>query len=132
VLDAPVCLEDIMPTVLDLAGVPIPASVDGRSVVPLLTGKQPTWRPYLHGEHAGTAHFLTDGVEKYIWFAADGREQFFNLKDDPTECHDLSRTVNLAEWRNRLIRELRNRPEGFTDGKKLIAGCRYAPVIPGR
>jgi len=135
VLDHPVCLEDIMPTVLDLAGVKIPASVDGQSVVPLLTGKPTTWRPYLHGEHAGTAHFLTDGIEKYIWFAVNGREQFFNLKDDPKECSDLARTgrssKRVAFWRQRLIEQLRGRPEGFTDGKKLIPGRRYEPVIPG-
>ena len=136
VLDQPVCLEDIMPTVLDLAGVPIPASVEGRSVVPLLTGQSTAWRPYLHGEHAGTAHFLTDGIEKYIWFAADGREQFFNLKDDPKECVDLTRNgrsaARVADWRQRLIEQLQGRPEGFTDGKKLIAGRRYEAVVPHR
>ena len=136
VLDQPVCLEDIMPTVLDLAGVPIPTSVEGRSVVPLLTGQPTQWRPYLHGEHAGTAHFLTDGIEKYIWFAADGREQFFNLKDDPKECVDLARngraTARVADWRQRLIEQLRGRPEGFTDGKKLITGRCYEAVLPSR
>lgn len=129
VIDQPVCLEDVMPTVLDLAGVKIPKSVDGRSVVPLLNGKS-QWRPYLHGEHAGTAHFLTDGVEKYIWWPADGREQFFDLRDDPTECRDLARTADLKPWRKRLIEKLRGRPEGFTDGKKLIPGRPYAPIIP--
>jgi arylsulfatase len=136
VLDQPVCLEDIMPTVLDLAGVPIPTSVEGRSIVPLLTGQPTQWRPYLHGEHAGTAHFLTDGIEKYIWFAADGREQFFNLKDDPKECVDLARngraTARVADWRQRLIEQLRGRPEGFTDGKKLITGRCYEAVLPSR
>ena len=136
VLDQPVCLEDIMPTVLDLAGVPIPASVEGRSVVPLLTGQPTAWRPFLHGEHAGTAHFLTDGIEKYIWFAADGRDQFFNLKDDPKDCVDLARNgrtaARVADWRQRLIEQLRGRPEGFTDGKKLIAGRRYEAVVPHR
>ncbi|MEI8062735.1 MAG: arylsulfatase [Verrucomicrobiota bacterium] len=136
VLDQPVCLEDIMPTVLDLAGVPIPTSVEGRSVVPLLTGQPTQWRPYLHGEHAGTAHFLTDGIEKYIWFAADGREQFFDLKDDPKECSDLTRNSNsnarVALWRERLIEQLRGRPEGFIDEGKLIAGRRYEAVVPRR
>jgi arylsulfatase A-like enzyme len=134
VLDAPVCLEDIMPTVLEMADAKIPKSVEGRSLVPLLRGTNTKWRPYLHGEHAGAAHFLTDGIEKYIWFAADGREQFFNLRNDPTECRDLARNGNatkrIAIWRERLIEELRNRPEGFSDGKKLIAGRKYEPVVP--
>ena len=40
--------------------------------------------------------------------------------------------ANLAPWRKRLIVELRNRPEGFTDGKQLIPGRPYVPVIPQR
>jgi len=34
----------------------------------------------------------------------------------------------LAEWRGRLIRRLSNRPEGFTDGTKLIPGRPYPPL----
>lgn len=132
VLEQPVCLEDIMPTVLDLAGVEIPKSVDGRSLVPLLRGQRTQWRSYLHGEHAPNMHYLTDGVEKYAWFVADGREQLFNLREDPTECHDLSRVAKhskrVAFWRQRLIEELRSRPEGFTDGKKLVSGRTYTAI----
>src|SRR5687767_4768867 len=42
-LDAPASLMDIMPTVLDLAGVPAPYPLDGRSLRPRLT--QPTSGP---------------------------------------------------------------------------------------
>ena len=53
-------LRDIMPTLLDCAGLPIPASVEGRSVLPLARGEAPDWRPYLHGEHTilGQSHAL--------------------------------------------------------------------------
>jgi arylsulfatase A-like enzyme len=132
-LDEPVCLEDIMPTVLDMAGVRIPSSVEGRSLAPLLRGEKTKWRPYIRGECAGAAHFLTDGVEKYVWFAAGGREQLFDLKSDPKECRDLARSGKHAKrisiWRKRLIDGLRDRPEGFTDGRKLISGRHYEPVI---
>ena len=135
VLSEPVVLEDIMPTVLDMAGVKIPASVEGRSLLPLLRGKEKSWRSYIHGEHAGEAHFLTDGVEKYIWFAGDGREQFFDLRKDPTERRNLAGKAKAARrvgtWRRRLIGELRGRPEKFTDGKRLIAGRPYGALIPG-
>lgn len=87
----------------------------------------------MHIEHAPLHHTLTDGKEKYIWFAADGREQFFCLETDPTECRDLAndpdRAEHIADWRRLLIEELQGRPEGFTDGKSLIPGQPYRPMI---
>jgi arylsulfatase A-like enzyme len=133
-IDAPVCLEDIMPTLLELAEVPIPETVEGRSLLPLLRGEDVPWRDYLHLEHAPLHQSLTDGREKFIWFVEDGREQFFDLADDPRECRNLiddpTRQARIAEWRERLVAELRNRPEGFTDGERLIPGRAYGAVLP--
>lgn len=134
VVDAPVGQEDIMPTLLDLAGVPIPATVEGRSLLPWARGETPAWRPHLHIEHAPVHHTLTDGREKFIWFAADGREQFFRLTDDPQECRDLAsvpaEAARVAVWRRRLAAELAGRSEGFSDGARLIPGRPYPPVRP--
>ena len=41
VVDQPVSLADIMPTVLDLVGAPAPAGMNGSSLAPLMTGGQP-------------------------------------------------------------------------------------------
>jgi hypothetical protein len=76
---------------------------------------------------------LTDGREKYIWFVQDGREQFFDLTRDPTECRDLAGSAEHAErlalWRRRLVEVLDDRPEGFSDGEHLIPGRPYPPVM---
>lgn len=139
----PVCLEDIMPTLLDLAGAPSPKPMDGISLVSTLRGSPTRLRATLHSEHANTYgpaqafHALTDGRYKYVWRPADGTEQLFDLQADPREEHDLasvssdsgsSHSPALAEWRARLIRELAGRPEGFTDGTRLIAGRPYPSV----
>lgn len=43
---------DLLPTVLQLASVPVPATVDGRSMVPLLTGQDPPdWRDSFLSEY---------------------------------------------------------------------------------
>lgn len=149
-IDAPVGWHDIMPTLLDLAGLPIPASVDGRSLAPLLKGQplETPWRCYLHGEcchnfmfdakarpnsekhnfvYEKGSQFLTDGTMKYIWYVTSGREQLFNVKDDPGEKNDLSNLPQfrdeLNRWRNILVNELAGREEGFSDGTQLIRGC---------
>ncbi len=126
VVQEPVTLADIMPTLLDMAEIPVPDTVDGQSLLPLLRDERVTKRPYVHIEHAPVHHCLTDGKEKYIWFAADGREQFFRLSDDPMECRDLSsvpeESDRISRWRSLMISELKDRPEGFTDGTRLISG----------
>jgi arylsulfatase A-like enzyme len=138
---SPVCLEDIMPTLLELASVPFPKPLDGVSLVPTLRGEKQTIRELLHTEHANTYgaaqafHALTDGRYKYIWRPADGSEQLFDLAADPHEEHDLTRDSAqrdlVATWHARMVRELANRPEGFSDGTRLIAGRPY-PSIQGR
>jgi len=134
VIDRLACLEDLMPTLLDIAGVGVPDTVEGRSLLPLLRGEDTAWREQLHVEHSPWHHCLTDGREKYIWFVQDGREQLFDLKSDPNECHDLAwepeSAGRLEGWRARMVVELKGRPEGFTDGERLIPGRAYPPVLP--
>ncbi len=133
VVDLPVALEDIMPTVLEFAGEPVPDTVDGRSLLPLMRGERPAWRDYLHIEHSYGIndmphHTLTDGREKFIWFARDGREQFFDLVSDPTECRNLIESgprERIDRWRSRLVAELKDRPEGFVSDGRLVPGRPY-------
>ncbi|MEF8813287.1 MAG: arylsulfatase [Halovenus sp.] len=132
-IDQPVGLEDVMPTLLDLADIEIPDDVDGRSVIPLMEDPDRSeWRPYYHGEHHANYHpdsamqFLTDGTTKYIWNPVTGTELLFDLGDDPRETTNLAgesaHSAALETWRERLIERLEGRPEGFTDGEQLLAG----------
>lgn len=128
-VDAPVELRDLMPTILEAAGVAIPPTVDGLSLLPFVRGEGAGWREYIHGEHANDLeanHYITTGKEKYIWFSGDGREQFFDLAEDPHECRNLiacaSRQGDVQRLRGMLIKELAGREEGFTDGTRLIPG----------
>ncbi len=137
--DRPVCLEDIMPTLLELAGIEIPDTVDGISLVPALRGEDTVIREQLHTEHAPCYsvpqgfQMLTDGRWKYIWRPHDGSEQLFDLNNDPAECRDLAGSAGhrqeLTSWRRRLVAQLKDRPEGFSDGVNLIPAD-YPAVMP--
>ncbi|MGJ6980817.1 arylsulfatase [Aestuariimicrobium soli] len=132
VADEVVELRDVLPTVLDIAGVPCPDGVDGRSVLPLMESEAGSWRDDLHGEHVHavfgwqSVQWVTDGRRKFIWWSGSGLEQFFDLEADPQECHDLTgdpaRADEVAQWRSRLVEHLRDREEGFVDGDSLVVG----------
>ena len=127
---APCTLADIMPTVLEEAGVPIPATVEGASLAPWVRGETPAWREFVHGEHASAGEgwqFVTDGREKYFWESKSGREWFFDLAADPQELVDLASDPasqdRVERWRRRLIEVLAARPQdGLCDGDRLIPG----------
>jgi arylsulfatase len=137
----PVGLQDVMPTILEAADVEIPDTVTGKSLMPVLRGETERVRETLHGEHSGCYsqshgnHYITDGHMKYIWFTQTGVEHLFNLDDDPMEERDLALSDDaeklLVPWRKRLIEFLDGRPEGFTDGERLISGQTHGNVMPG-
>ena len=129
-------LRDIMPTLLDFAGAPIPDSVDGKSLLPLIREPDKTVREALHGEHSYAPysnHWIVTETDKYIWHTDSGREQYFRLSEDPHELHDCIGEADcqerIRELRGQLIAALKGRPEGFTDGERLIPGRPYEPYL---
>ena len=125
-----------MPTLLDLAGAPIPETCAGSSLLDLLRGEGTPWRERLHGEMAQCGgeptgmHYLTDGNMKYIWEYGLRRELLFDLETDPQECRNLADDPawrdRLLDWRADLIERLRERPEGFVKDGKLV--CFNGPM----
>lgn len=129
-------LRDIMPTLLELAGAPVPSSVDGKSLLSLAKNPDGQFREYLHGEHSYgdlSNHYIVTSTDKFCWFCQTGREQYFNLEEDPKELHDaigdLRYQDRIAYLKGILIQQLKDRPEGFSDGSRLIPGRNYPPYL---
>lgn len=126
----PVELRDIAPTFLDAAGVTsTPEPMQGKSMITLARDINAPWREWIDLEHS-TCYFawnqwtaLTDGKEKYIWFAGNGTEQFFDLVKDPIECHELSTKAQykkrVALWRQRMVDHLAERGPAYVKNGKL-------------
>ncbi|MCL4178425.1 MAG: sulfatase [Verrucomicrobia bacterium] len=89
---------DLAPTFLDLAGLPVPASMQGRSLAGLLRGETPAdWRSsvyyrYYHdpGHHNTAAHLgVRTATHKLIYYWKKDAYEMFDLINDPTEQCNL-------------------------------------------
>jgi arylsulfatase A-like enzyme len=89
---------DNAPTILDLAHIPIPADMQGRSVVPLLHNRKPEdWRNsfYYHYYEFAPPHWAMPcyGVRteryKLIYYYTINQWELFDLKNDPDEMDNL-------------------------------------------
>lgn len=89
---------DLAPTFLDLAGLPVPDFMQGRSLAPLLRGESPAdWRTsiyyrYYHdpGHHHTVAHLgVRTATHKLIHFWKQDTYEMFDLVRDPSEQRNL-------------------------------------------
>lgn len=101
--DVPVSATDLMPTFCEAASAKPPdVTLDGVSILPLITGKSKTltrdtlvWHfPFYHEAHVGTTpcSSMRKGDMKLIYFYEDERAELYNLAVDPMEKNDLSKT----------------------------------------
>ena len=123
---------DIMPTVCEIVGVPVPHQCDGLPLTPFLRGENPPWwRTAAHWEYDWRFALIQLGVEPnwpwkrslekqnlcvhrtddvaYVHFG-DGRHLCFDLAADPTwrtHCTDQSRVMRAAQdmltWRMQML-----------------------------
>jgi arylsulfatase A-like enzyme len=103
---------DIPATILDIAGLPVPEWMEGRSLTPAMRGKELPQRPAFAMNFEGNrsrGHKITRGSVavwkgdyKLINYLDKDVSLLFNLKDDPEELEDLT------DKRPELSKELLN------------------------
>jgi arylsulfatase len=101
-------LQDIAPTLLDLAGLPVPDCMEGLS---LAGGEK---REFLYAEHWEgdiASRMVRDERYKLVYYPVGNVRQLFDLQEDRKETRDLSTSPEHSEIVNRLT--------------KVLIGCLY-------
>lgn len=108
VVEAPIYLQDVMATTLDLAGVKKPEHVEFQSLLPLIRGEstqataEPVYGAYLRLQRA----VIEDGM-KLVVYPKAGVVRLFNLKADPEEMNDLAEVPEMQGKREALLAKLK-------------------------
>jgi len=109
---------DVTATILEATGVPVPASMDSRSLLPLCEGGSDTeWRHALICEHNGHGEDILQRIAihdrfKYVAALYDG-DELYDLAEDPYELHNLIDDPEYqeakADLRQRIIQHVHRR-----------------------
>ena len=108
---------DIAPTILSLAGVPVPTTMQGRSLVPLLEGLRSAWRSsflielYSDKVFPRIAQMGYKAVRNQRWkyihyLELNGMDELYDLKTDPYEMKNLINESTAKKALDEMKREL--------------------------
>ena len=130
---------DFAPTMLDLAGQPVPADMQGRSLAPVLRGESPAdWRKamyyrYYHdpGDHNTRMHYgVRTETHKLIHYWKKDAWELFDLKNDPQELKNLAADPAHADLLQRMKTVLAEQKKLAKDDDQFADGVLPNSVNP--
>ena len=96
---APIYLQDIMPTTLELANVAVPEHVQFRSLLPILRMQREHNYDAIYAGYMQSQRMITKDGFKLILYPSIKKVLLYDLQSDPDEMHDLA---NEPEQKERL------------------------------
>ena len=108
-------LRDLFPTVCELAGIAIPQTVEGKSLVPVLKGKRAAIYEEVFGYFRRSQRMIRAEEYKLIEYPEAGRIQLFHLPTDPWELKNLADDPQLRTVRDELLKKLRRYQRDVAD-----------------
>lgn len=137
--EALVYLMDLYPTFCEMAGIDVPPQAEGKSLLPVIQGKQPKVRDTLFGAYRACQRMIRDDRYKLMKYNANGvkNTQLFDLKTDPDEVNNLAGKPEFAAQQARLeklldeARKFHGDPTDF-DGKGDGPAAPAAPKQSGK
>ena len=93
-VDMPVPMLDLLPTLVDAAGAPLPELVHGESLLPVLAGGEPAEREFYSQNRVNRTQYAEDalfqGYTKLIYTFVRDQIELYDLRTDPGEQHNLA------------------------------------------
>ncbi len=121
-IDAPIYLQDVMATSLDIAGAKRPKQVEFQSLLPLLSGKTTESEVRaVYGAYLGLQRSVTVGNWKLILYPKISKTRLYNIKRDPLEMKDLADNKKTEKVIKRLYKRLLNLQKANNDSLDLKA-----------
>ncbi len=102
---------DLMPTLLELAEVSIPETVQGVSQAKVLKGAEPTARDLVYAEYDDTTwstrvRFLRDEQFAFAYLYGPDHGMLFDMKQDPKQENNIFHHPDYQDVRARFERQL--------------------------
>jgi arylsulfatase A-like enzyme len=113
---------DVMPTLCEIAGAPMPAHTDGISFVPTLKGEEQTPHEFLYWEFNENIHLqkgeykqaVRMGKWKGIYYINDDRFELYDLNDDIAETRNVANeNLEIVSQIRRIMKEQHTPSERF-------------------
>lgn len=105
VCEHPVDLMSVYPTACQLADLPVPEHVEGKSLVPLLKNAATSWSLPAITTHGRGNHAVRLGRWRYIRYA-DGSEELYDHSSDPYEWKNLATGSQYSSVKSDLSKHL--------------------------
>jgi arylsulfatase A-like enzyme len=132
-IETPVSMEDLFPTIIDMAGIKSPKilqTIDGKDLVPLLSGrvKDLGERPFFwhfpvkwtsqDGPAINFFSAVAQGDWKLVVSLRSGKKELYNIKEDIGETNDLAarfpdRVVALSSLLGERLKQMKTPMPGF-------------------
>jgi choline-sulfatase len=95
-------LNSIFATTAELAGIELPPSVQGPSILPIVRGEKDVMNDYIYGSYRHFQRMARSHRYKLVYYPLLKRNVLFDLKNDPWEMKDISQQAGS----DRIIKQL--------------------------
>ena len=99
-------INSVFPTILELAGLPVPDTVDAKSIVPLIENDDEQSYEFIYGGYKHFQRMVRSKRYKLIHYPVIQKTQLFDLYSDPFEINSIENNPESGELIDDLFLEL--------------------------